>query len=240
MQEAPFYRKWVNAEDLTPFNVAEKETDLLILADRVLEKEAKELALKYRKDIEGYICRYPEFRTSLIPIEDNDAAPAIVKDMLRAAISSDVGPMAGVAGAVSEYVGRGLLKFSTEVIVENGGDIFLKINKPRVLGVFAGKSKFTKRIGIEITPQDTPIGVCTSSGTVGHSLSFGLTDATIIVSKNTALADCAATRVGNAVKTAADVEKGIDCAKSIKGVMGAVIIIGDKLAGWGEVKLVSI
>ena len=82
--------------------------------------------------------------------------------------------------------------------------------------------------------------MCTSSGTVGHSLSFGLTDATIIVSKNTALADCAATRVGNAVKTAADVEKGIDCAKSIKGVMGAVIIIGDKLAGWGEVKLVSI
>ncbi len=235
-----FYREWTETGDLASFVVTEKETDLLILADKPLDKEARDSVLRYRKDIEGYIDGHPEFKTSLNPIREDRNAVPIVRTMLEASAASGVGPMAGVAGAIAEYVGRDLLKLSQEVIVENGGDIFLRTGKERILGIFAGESKFTKKIGIRIKPSEGGLGICTSSGTVGHSLSFGLTDATVIISRDTVLADCIATRVGNIIKEASDLQKGIDFAKSIKGILGIVIIIGDKLASWGEIELVAI
>ena len=106
MQANRFYRDWVGAEDLVSFEVVEGETDLLILAERILEKEARDSIVKYRKDIKRYIAGRPEFKSSLAPIEMDVEAPDIVKDMLAAALRSKVGPMAGVAGAIAEYVGR--------------------------------------------------------------------------------------------------------------------------------------
>jgi ApbE superfamily uncharacterized protein (UPF0280 family) len=99
-----------------------------------------------------------------------------VREMADATREVGVGPMAAVAGAIAESVGKELLPYSDEVIVENGGDIFLKTSKERFIGVYAGKSKFTKKIAFSILPDETPLGVCTSSGTVGHSLSFGYAD----------------------------------------------------------------
>ena len=240
MQANRFYRDWVGAEDLVSFEVVEGETDLLILAERILEKEARGSIVKYRKDIKRYIAGRPEFKSSLAPIEMDVEAPDIVKDMLAAALRSKVGPMAGVAGAIAEYVGRELLKFSEEIIVENVGDIFLATGKERTLGIFAISSAFTKRLGLKIKPQITPLGVCSSSGKIGHSLSFGATDATVIISKNTALSDCVATKVGNLVKGSRDIQKGMDFAKSVEDILGAVIIVDKKLASWGEVELVPI
>jgi ApbE superfamily uncharacterized protein (UPF0280 family) len=235
-----FYRDWVGTDNLVSFTVTESETDLLILADRMLQKEAREAAVKYRKEIEAYIHKRPEFERTLTPIAADTTAPAIVQDMLAAASKAGVGPMAGVAGAIAAYVGGDLLAFSKEVIVENGGDIFLKATTERVLGIYASASAFTKRIGIAIAPQQTPLGICTSSGTVGHSLSFGRTDAALIVAKDTILADCVATKVGNVVTGGGDIEKGIAVAQSVDGISGVVIIIGDKLGSWGDIELVSL
>lgn len=234
------YREWVKTEDLVSFGVSQKETDLMILAEKKLEKEAKDSVIRHRKDIEEYIGRRPEFRDSLEPIKKDNNAPRIVRAMIDASRKSDVGPMAGVAGAVAEYVGRDLLQFSGQVIVENGGDIFLKTDKERILGIFAGESKFTKRLGLKVKPQKDSLGICTSSGKVGHSLSFGATDATVVVSKNTVLSDCVATKIGNLVKGDDDLQKGINFAKSVEEISGIVIIIGDKLASWGQIELVSI
>jgi hypothetical protein len=145
--------------------------------------------------------------------------------------------MAAVAGAVAEFVGRELLEFSPEIIVENGGDIFLKINRKRIVGIYAGDSPLTGKLGLEINPQDTPLGVCTSSGTVGHSLSFGKADAVVVMAGSATLADAAATAICNKVKKPDDINGAIEIGRNIAGLKGIVIIIGSSIGVWGDVKL---
>ena len=145
--------------------------------------------------------------------------------------------MASVAGAIAEFVGSELLAFSPEIIVENGGDIFLKSLSKRLIGIYAGKSPLTGKIGLEINEEDTPLGICTSSGTVGHSLSYGKADAVIVLSKSATLADAAATAIANLIKQSSDIPSGIEFAKSIDGLKGVVIIEGNTMGLWGEVKI---
>ena len=231
------YRHWIDGADLVPFNVTTKETDLYIRAASDLHRKALRMVNKYRYQIERYIEKSPVFKSSLEPLPMPEFAPGIVKDMVKAGIDSGVGPMAAVAGAIAEAVGRELLTYSPEVIIENGGDIFLKIVKKRVVGIFAGDSPLTGKLGIEINAEDTPLGICTSSGTVGHSLSYGKADAVVVLSSSTALADAAATAIGNRVKEVADIDKAIEFGRTISGLMGLVIIKGDKIGAWGDVKL---
>ena len=233
------YRRWIEPEGLLSFEVKEDQTDLYILADRKLDKQAREAALTYRNEIERYITKDPGFYTALVPVNITEDAAPIVRAMADAAAKAGVGPMAAVAGAVAEFVGRDLLSFSSQVIVENGGDIFLKTSTTRIMGIYAGeRSPFTGKLMIEIPPSPDGLGVCTSSGTVSHSLSFGNADAVLIMSGSAALADAAATAAGNAVKSASDIKKGIEIAKSIEGVKGVLIMAGDKMGSWGEIKLI--
>ena len=239
MYEPRHYRLLTKEKDLVSFNVVVKETDLFIRARRNLRRKALAVALKQRALLEEYIERYPEFVTALEPFAVGDEAPYIVKEMASAAEKVGVGPMAAVAGAVAEYVGKELLKFSSEVIVENGGDIFLKCLERRLVGIYAGKSPLAGRIALEIKPGETPLGVCTSSGTVGHSISFGSADAAIVISSSTPLADAAATAIGNLVKQKDDVYRGIEFAKGIEGLRGVAIIKDDRMALWGQIKIVQ-
>jgi len=240
MYQPRFYREWTKDKDLVSFSVVVKETDLYVRARRNLKRKTLKAVLKYRVLLEGYIERHPEFLTALEPLEVGEDAPQIVKDMAEAARKAGVGPMAAVAGAIAEYVGRELLPFSSEVIVENGGDIFLKTLKKRLVGVYAGESSFTRKIALEIQPEETPLGICTSSGTVGHSLSFGRADACIVLSPSTSLADAAATAIGNLIVEASDIPRGIDFAKGVEGIKGVVIIKDDQIGIWGEVKILPV
>ena len=233
------YRRWADASGLVPFEVKEAQTDLYILAAKNLENRAREAILTYRADIERYIKDAPEFYTTLTPIDVDEDAPRIVQSMADAARRTGVGPMAAIAGAIAEFVGRDLLAASDQVIVENGGDIFLKTSGKRVMGIYAGdRSPWTGKLAIEIAPSPLGLGVCTSSGTVSHSLSFGNADAALIISESAALADAVATASGNIVKDVSDIGRGIGLAKSIEGVRGVLIIVGDKMGSWGEIKLV--
>jgi ApbE superfamily uncharacterized protein (UPF0280 family) len=148
--------------------------------------------------------------------------------------------MAAVAGAIAEQVGRGLLRRSAEVIVENGGDVFLKTAGAATVAIFAGPSLLSLRIGVRIACGDAPLAVCTSSGTVGHSLSFGRADAVCIVSRSCALADAAATAVGNMVGAKTDIDRGIERGKAIPGVEGIVIVAADQVGFWGEIEVISV
>jgi ApbE superfamily uncharacterized protein (UPF0280 family) len=237
MYQPRTYRHWVKDKDLVAFNVTVKETDLYIRARSDLKRQAHELVLKYRQMLEEYIEGHPSFLTSLEPLVVDDDAPPLVRDMAAAAEKAGVGPMAAVAGAIAEAVGSELLDFSPEVIVENGGDIYLKSLTKRLIGIYAGQSPLTGRVGLEIEGKDTPLGVCTSSGTVGHSLSFGKADAVIVLSRSTALADAAATAIGNRISQPEDIPGGIEFAQSIKGLKGVIIIQGEQVGVWGEVKL---
>jgi ApbE superfamily uncharacterized protein (UPF0280 family) len=238
--EPRLYRLDARPEKLVAFKVEIKESDLLIFAEKNLEKEALNELLRVRGEIESWISIYPEFYASLTPLSLPAATsvPEVVKEMYDASRKAGVGPMAAVAGAVAEAVGRRLLEFSREVIVENGGDIFCYSLKERYSLVYAGKSPFSKKIAVRI-PQGKPVGICTSSGTVGHSLSFGKADAVVVLDENAALADAAATAIGNVVRNADEIERGIKRAAEI-GVGGVLIIVGDKLGAWGEVELEAI
>jgi ApbE superfamily uncharacterized protein (UPF0280 family) len=231
------YRHWIEGKDLVPFTVTVKETDLYIRATSNLQRKARRLVLKYRRQLEQYIEQNPDFLTSLKPLSVPERAPRIVRDMIEAGRKAGVGPMAAVAGAIAECVGKELLDFSPEIIVENGGDIFLKILSKRVVGIFAGDSPLTGKIGLEINPQDTPLGVCTSSGTVGHSLSFGKADAVVVVAASASLADAAATAIGNRVSRPDDINGAIEFGQSIGGLKGILIIAGKNIGAWGDVKL---
>jgi ApbE superfamily uncharacterized protein (UPF0280 family) len=237
MYQPRTYRNWIKDKDLVTFNVTVKETDLYIRASKNLKSKALRLVTKYREALERYIERHPSFLTSLEPIPVGDNASKIIKSMAESARKAGVGPMASVAGAIAEFVGTELLAFSPEIIVENGGDIFLKSLRKRIVGIYAGKSPLTGKIGLEIEAGQTPLGICTSSGTVGHSLSFGKADAVVVLSPSTPLADAAATAIGNLIKQPEDMPNGIELARSIEGVKGVVIIKDDKIGVWGEVKI---
>jgi ApbE superfamily uncharacterized protein (UPF0280 family) len=155
---------------------------------------AQQLALQYRLQIENYIQQHHEFAKALSPFALDALAPPIVKEMLAAGSSAGVGPMAAVAGVIAEYVGRGLLHSGCrEVLVENGGDIYINRCQDCTVAIFAGESSLSLRVGVKLAGHIMPVAVCTSSGTVGHSLSFGLADSVTVIARSTALADAAAT-----------------------------------------------
>ncbi|TLM98654.1 UPF0280 family protein [bacterium] len=240
-----FYRDESGSNDLASFRVAVRETDLYIgvlpgVYSKELEQQVETLVWQLRRELEEYIKQDPVFKTTLVPHLLQPGAPPVALMMTRAANQCGVGPMAAVAGAYAETVGRELLKVSPEVIVENGGDIFLASRKKRLVGVFAGTSPFSGKLALELETSKNPLGICTSSGTVGPSFSFGRADAAIIVAENTALADAAASAAGNAVTTVDDIPKGIEAVNGIRGVYGVLIIKDDKMGAWGDIKLAPV
>jgi ApbE superfamily uncharacterized protein (UPF0280 family) len=237
------YRYWHRQDDLAHFNITCRETDLDIGIQREkltsdLISQTRDLVRHERARLEEYLVRDPGFLSSLEPYQALPGAPDIARSMAVAAGKAGVGPMAAVAGAFAELVGRWLTKFSGDVAVENGGDIYLRTGKKRRIGVFAARSPFSNRIALLIKPHQTPLGICTSSGSVGHSLSFGQADAMVVLAPSVILADAVATASANLVKTPADLEKAVNYALGIAGVTGALAIMGDRLAVRGEVELV--
>lgn len=234
------YRHLISPRGLVSFRVAVQETDLFVMAEKPLLRETRGAVVRHRHSIEAYIATHSLFHDSLLPLQDDPLAPKIIREMLQASQRCGVGPMAGVAGAISHFVGEDLLTYSRDVIVENGGDIYMKSSKERRIAIYAGSSSLSLKIGIVIPPDRTPIGVCTSSATVGHSRSFGKVDAACIVSRSPTLADAAATAVGNRIRSRGDIEEGLALAREIEGVLGALIIVEDALGVWGDVELVKI
>lgn len=234
------YRSLITDDKLESFRVVVKETDLLVRAQRPLERETRDLVLKHRVPLERYAEDHPDFVESLTPLSDDDLAPPIVRTMIEASQKAGVGPMAAVAGAVAEYVGRDLLSYSKEVMIENGGDIFISTTYPLTVAIFAGPSPLSGKLGVRIDSPRTPMAVCTSSGSVGHSISFGSSDAVVVISESAALADATATTIGNAVSKKEDVVSAIHLAGNIQGVLGVVVILDDHMGVWGTVELVGL
>ncbi len=234
------YRTRMAREGLAQFRVAVRETDLLVLAAHDFTDQVRSLVVAERGQLEAYISAHPNFLTTLTPWPEDPYAPPLVREMAAAGIKAGVGPMAAVAGALAQRVGRALMADSEEVIVENGGDIFLKITSPATVGLFAGTSPLSHRVGLRLDPARTPLGVCTSSATVGHSLSLGRADAACVLAADAALADALATALGNRVADAHSISEALDWLASIPEALGGVVILGDKLGAWGQIELTSV
>jgi uncharacterized protein len=234
------YRNRIFNEKLKSFHITVRETDLFILADPLssLSNLAYQSVYKCRGYIESYIQYHPDFLTSLVPLPTDNMAPDIVRDMLKAAEMVNVGPMAAVAGAIAEHVGYDImLGGSRNVIVENGGDIFMQSQEEVTVEIFAGKSPLSHKVRMIIRPEQMPLGVCTSSGTVGHSLSFGKADAVCVMARSAAVADAAATAIGNLVQNKDDIKKALDWGNGIKDVSGILIIVGEQMGIKGTIEL---
>ncbi|HMK37616.1 MAG TPA: UPF0280 family protein [Desulfomonilaceae bacterium] len=234
------YRDLRNTERFAAFRVEVETSDLYVKALSPLEQETERLIRESRAQVEWAIAARRSFLTSLVPIEEDPADSPLVLKMVRAGKKTGTGPMASVAGAVADYVGRGLLPLSPELIIENGGDIFLKIAEPVVVGLFAGNSPFNRRIGIRIPATPIPVGVCTSSATVGPSLSLGNADAATIVARDVIFADAMATALGNRIRIPSDLKSAVEWAVTVPGVDGALGVLGDKIAVCGEIDLVPL
>ena len=234
------YRSLVSNDRLQSFRVVVKETDLLVRAQRPLQNEIRDLVLKHRMPLERYIEDHPSFVDRMTPFPYDPLAPPIVKTMIEASTKVGIGPMAAVAGAVAEYVGMDALSYCEEVIVENGGDIFIRTTFPLTVAISAGRSPLSNRVGVRIDSPAMPVAVCTSSGTVGHSLSLGKADAAVVISQTAALADAAATAVGNAVSNKADISSAVHLGEHIPGVSGVVVIVDDQMGAWGNVELIRL
>lgn len=188
-----------------------------------------------RAELEDYIAFHPFLQSSLEPLEVEGDAPRVVRLMAEAAEKTGVGPMAAVAGALAELMLEEVVKEGCKfAIIENGGDIAMKVDRAAKVAVYAGSSPFSGKIGFEVMPSETPIGVCTSSGTVGHAISFGTADAAVAFADGAALADAAATALGNAVKSEKDVKEAAELAKKLS-IRGAVVIKGKSIAAWGRI-----
>jgi ApbE superfamily uncharacterized protein (UPF0280 family) len=234
------YRGRVPAGDLVGFGVSHRETDLFVRAETDLRREALESVLRHRRGLEETIRLDPTFGDSLVPHEGPVAASPVVRRMVSAARRAGVGPMAAVAGAVAECVGRDLLALSGNVIVENGGDIWLRSASERVVGIYAGEGAAAFSLGLRLAPAPDGLGVATSSGTIGPSLSAGTSRVSTVLARDAALADAVATGLGNRIRCAADLEPAVAWAAGLAGVDGVLAIHGATIAAWGAIDVVSL
>ena len=232
------YRNLISKNNLKTFNITIAESDLFISSDIDLSISAKKSLLHHRSLLENYIKKHPQFLTSLLPLPEDNLAPAIVRDMLINSSICGVGPMASVAGAIAQFVGDDLFDFTETLIIENGGDIYLKSKDKLTVSVYAGESPLSYKVNFIVKPENTPLGVCTSSATVGPSLSFGKADAVCVISPSATLADAAASAIGNKVKSKRDIKSVLDFGIKIKGVTGVINIMGSEMGAMGEVELI--
>ena len=186
--------------------------------------------VRQRQILEDYIARHPEFRTALEPVDLLAGAPLVAQRMARAAELVGVGPMAAVAGAMAQCAAEaGLEAGADEVIVENGGDIYLKTTAPVTIGLHTGTAEIGDRLAFSLQADQTPIAVCSSSGKMGHSMSLGRCDLATVVAQDAALADAAATEAANRVRTVGDVNPAVEFVAGIEGIDGALIVKDDRI-----------
>ena len=237
MHQERTYRNLIQATQLQAYRVVVKETDLMVYTETKLVNETKELVLEHRGYVEAFIESHPDFATALVPWQFDRPAPGIIVAMIKAARNAGVGPMAAIAGAIAEEVGQGLLKQTDRVIVENGGDVFIKMSSPVTVAIYAGSSPLSLQIGLRLKTDLKPQAVCTSSGTIGHSLSLGKADAVCVVADSCTTADAAATSIGNLIGSQADIESAIKAGRRMDDLNGIVVIVGKQIGMWGDLEV---
>lgn len=191
--------------------------------------------VRQRHILEDYIARHEEFGRSFEPVEVLAEAPAVARQMAHAAELVGTGPMAAVAGTMAQFAAQAAIDAgAAEVIVENGGDIFLKVSEPAVIALYAGEGKLRGKLGFSLEPDDTPVAICSSSGLMGHSTSLGKCDLATVVSADAAIADAGATHAANLVKHVTDVDAALQEVVPIEGVMGVLIVKDDRVGLAGD------
>jgi ApbE superfamily uncharacterized protein (UPF0280 family) len=222
----------------------EKESDITIISEsKIAITKAKECLLNNRLILEKFVKKNDKFLTSFSPIKIKTDFE-IINLMSEASVICDVGPMAAVAGAFADLMLSDMKMEDKKdfipakvALVENGGEIAVDSEEVMKIALYAGLNELNLNIGFIIEKKICPIGIGTSSATIGHAISLGQADAVTIFARTATLADCAATRIANLVK-GPDVEKsiknGLDAVEDIEGIYGAFISRDNKIGQVGK------
>lgn len=223
------------------FQVAVEQTDLLIVAETNLQTEIASHVAQVRGEIKNWIMFHPEFAGSLVPLDVDESAPAIIRAMTEASAACGVGPMAAVAGAVAQSVGERFSKESPNILVENGGDTYLRSTRERVVALLA-EPEPGAMVGLRIEADDFPVAICASSGTIGHSLSLGTGDLVAVRARDARFADAAATALCNLLSSESDIGRVLKQAQALAehGLDGVFAQYDKKIAAWGKLELVAL
>lgn len=239
------YRASMGRGRLTPFEISREQTDLWLGIDPQTAGSLDPLAFERtvveaidftRVTILEYEKTHPGFIAAMTPVSSDPSAPQLIGQLIEAGERAGIGPMGAVAGTVARYVAQRIERSygTQELIIENGGDIYVRINRPLTMAVYAGSSPLSQKIGVIIPSGYSSLGVCTSAGTVGPSISYGKADAVMIICEDIALADAYATAFGNRVVVKEDVDAVIESIREIPEILSALVIKDDRAGVAGE------
>jgi len=233
------YRKKINSKTAYNWHVVFRHSDLYVASNKnIIDSLVKYLAEFYQA-IEGVAAGNPSFLKSLSPIRQNPAYPPIINEMIRKSALYGVGPMASVAGAACDYIGRRLTSQCSTIIIENGGDVFIKCDHDVIAGIYTRDSSISEKLKLRIGHQYTPCGLCSSSGVFGHSLSLGKSDLACVLATTTIAADAAVTAMANRISAENDIQTAINEFKKMASIRGLLAIKDKKIGIWGQLELVS-
>ena len=214
-------------------HIEQDETILTLLCEKQYCPAAESAVKQFRIRLKNHIKKYPVFETTHKPCHTPVNIDPDIRRMYETCAKVDVGPMASVAGMISEITLNAARKAgASEVIADNGGDIALFVKTTAVIGIYAG-SALNCNLAFQIESTPRPLGICTSSGTVGHSFSYGCADAAIVISENIPLADAAATALCNHIQNPADLNRCFQFLDRLPEIQGAMVILGEQIALWG-------
>ncbi|MBO3840528.1 MAG: UPF0280 family protein [Candidatus Brockarchaeota archaeon] len=215
-----------------------KEADLLIASESISTINiGLSRFIEERNSIQSFLDKNPEFIYALEPLDFKGELPLAISLSVESSKKAGVGPMASLPGALADLALESMLRSGAEnAIVENGGEISMKMNRKTIVGVYTGRI-FNFGLILDNSSYGK-IGISTSSSRVSHALSFGDADAVVVIAENAALADAVSTRVGNAVKSGCSqsMEEAVKLACSINGVKGCVVYSNDLISFGGNVK----
>jgi len=233
------YRSKVKSREKYKWKVVYKYSDILISSDSYIKDRVEKPLREIYKLLEFCIEKDPSFLKSLSPVRIKSYFPEIIKKMCEKSAIFNVGPMATVAGAVCEYLAANLNKYCSQLIIENGGDVYIKSKRDINVGVYLKNKYFKDRINLKIKRGNTPYGLCSSSGSFGHSLSLGKSDLVVVLAESTISADGAATAVANSISSHADISKAINHYKKVNDIEGILIVKDSKIGLWGSLELIE-
>lgn len=241
------YRIGIPEVELSSFTITVKETNLYIRTNNPRTQPVFDAVLSARHSLEQYIADNPQFAATLSPVADDPLAPRFIREMIQDARVCNVGPMAAVAGTLAEIAAWSIVKSHqederpTEAIVENGGDVYIISPVSRVVSLEWSMDEGKEgRVGIEIPPSPEGIGISSSSGTFGHSLSLGGCDLATVAAKSGSLSDAAATALGNRIESPEDIEGQTADICRIPGVLGVFVVVGGVIGIQGDIHLTAV
>jgi uncharacterized protein len=236
MFEPRLYRNSFNPERFSAFTLQYRDTDVWVGVDKssfrtAMAEKTRDVVTDLWQKLESYALLQSGFFTSHLPLNLLASAPGEALLMAEAGFRTLTGPMAAVAGLFAWKIGEALREeFKVrELVVENGGDYYLLLEEDLNMTIHAGNSPLSGKIAVVIPAGSTPCGVCTSSGTVGHSFSYGKADAVMVACPSPVLADAWATALANRVKRPDDIPAVLSYSEDYPEIESVVIICEDKV-----------